>query len=943
MSTHDSELRKLRSQIASLDQKDAVALLSGEKPESDNSERHFQSLFENNHTIMLLIDPETGSLVDCNQAAAVFYGFDREQLNTMKLQDLSILGKDETLQALQKIKTNQRRCFHFKHRRADGVICDGDLYGGMMQMADRDLLYSIVHDVSENRRAIAALQKSKDKLKSIFRASPIGIGLVVDRHFVEVNKRFCNITGYSKDELLGSSSRMLYANEKIYQWVGKEKYDQIRQTGTGTVDTQFQTKDGKIVDVLLSSTPVDPNDLNAGITVTVLDISKRKQVEKALRESEHRLTAAGKVAYDLIWEWDVSRNDLKWFGDYQELLGYNIDELEHGVDSWLELIHPDDRQSLGEILPRITHGKDHLQHEFRVQHKDGNYRYWSQSGLPSYDDKGNITKWVGVCTDITEKRKAKEDLQKHQIEIDAIYQNAPLFMLLIDQNFQIRKMNQPTAEMTGSRVDKVHGKSWGEALRCLSFLETPNGCGFGSKCSTCPVRNSVTATLNTETNVQGVEATFSFVRDQKEHEMSVLLSTVFLRLPDENMVLVCMQNITELKRTESERELFEQQFYQAQRLESIGRLAGGVAHDLNNLLSPILGYGEMLVDSIAAHDPRRNQVQEVVNAGLRARDLVRQLLAFSRKQTLEFKTFDLNGLIQDFRKLLRRTIREDVQLTVKLDQGLPFIQGDVGQLEQVVMNLVVNSQDALEEEGEITIETSKRYLGVSDVALLKNMKPGAYVMLAVTDNGCGMDSSVCDQIFEPFFTTKSRDRGTGLGLATVYGIVQQHNGNIVVSSIQGEGTTFTIYLPVAEDKGFEPHKKKKEPWEGRIGVETVMVVEDDKDVRKLASTILGQKGYTVLAAKGGNDALQLLERYDGQVDLLLTDVVMPEMNGKQLHDRMVLKYPKAKVLFMSGYSNNVIAYRGVLNQEVNFIQKPFSYKLLLSKVREVLDQESPPD
>jgi PAS domain S-box-containing protein len=388
------------------------------------------------------------------------------------------------------------------------------------------------------------------------------------------------------------------------------------------------------------------------------------------------------------------------------------------------------------------------------------------------------------------------------------------------------------------------------------------------------------------------------------------------------------------KEAEAEKERIEDQYRQSQKVEALGRLAGGVAHDLNNLLTPIIGYAEMLMEDFSPKDDRKEFADQIVQAGYGARNMVRQLLAFGRKQTLENKLLNLNKVIADFKKLLRRTIREDIELDIILSPDIGSIKADIGQLEQVIMNLCVNAQDAMLQSGRLTLETAMVHLDELYVAHHAGTRQGRYVMLAVSDTGCGIDQVTRDHIFEPFFSTKG-DQGTGLGLATVYGIVKQHGGNIWVYSEPQGGTVFKVYLPVAgeADKDLIPTEKKIDRLEGS---ETVLLVEDNDQVRRLAEAILTRRGYTLISAANGAQALAALSTHDNMVDLLLTDVVMPDMNGKELYERTLQQCPDIKVLYMSGYSGNVIAHRGILDAGVRFIQKPFTVQGLAAKVREVM-------
>lgn len=398
------------------------------------------------------------------------------------------------------------------------------------------------------------------------------------------------------------------------------------------------------------------------------------------------------------------------------------------------------------------------------------------------------------------------------------------------------------------------------------------------------------------------------------------------------------RDITESLRLNQEKEKLEEHYHQSQKVESIGRLAGGVAHDLNNLLTPILGYSELLLEDSAVEGDQRVFAGEILRSGGKARDLVGQLLAFSRKQTLQYKPVDLDKAVAGFEQLLRRTIREDIEIVIIPSPTVNSVMADIVQIEQVIMNLAVNASDAMPGGGTLTIETAALELDEGYTATHPEAKPGSYVMLAFSDTGEGMDEETRLHLFEPFYSTKG-DQGTGLGLATVYGIVKQHEGNIWVYSERGKGTTFKVYLPLAEEASVEEQTSKAIPTD-LTGDETILLVEDNEQVRRLTHDILRRQGYVVLVAENGPEALTILEAQENLLDLLLTDVVMPRMNGKELYERCIEKSPWLKVLYMSGYTDEVIAHRGVLDEGVALIQKPFTVPDLAAKVREVLDRDS---
>jgi CheY-like chemotaxis protein len=371
-------------------------------------------------------------------------------------------------------------------------------------------------------------------------------------------------------------------------------------------------------------------------------------------------------------------------------------------------------------------------------------------------------------------------------------------------------------------------------------------------------------------------------------------------------------------------------------MESVGTLAGGVAHDFNNILTVILGCAEILTVRFPATDPSYQTVEEIRQAANRAAGLTRQLLAFSRKQILQPKVIGINSIVTEMDRMLRRLIGEDIDIVTVLEDGLWNVKADPGQIEQVVMNLAVNARDAMPGGGKLTIETSNVVLSEEFSQRHHPVTPGVYVMLAISDTGEGMDEKTASKIFEPFFTTKEQGKGTGLGLSTVYGIVKQSGGFIWVYSEIGKGSTFRVYFPRTEVSG-DVRDKTVPPVEDLRGEKTILLVEDDESIRRLAAGILGLYGYTVVPAGDGEEALRLAGAHEGEISLLLTDVVMPRMGGRELYDRIRQQRPEIKVLYMSGYTDNAIVHQGVLDQGTAFLQKPYSPTSLAKKVREVLE------
>jgi len=390
---------------------------------------------------------------------------------------------------------------------------------------------------------------------------------------------------------------------------------------------------------------------------------------------------------------------------------------------------------------------------------------------------------------------------------------------------------------------------------------------------------------------------------------------------------------------ERERQLLQSQIFQSQKMESIGRLAGGVAHDFNNILTAILSYTELSLMKLDEGHPVRSHLVSIREASEKAAALTHQLLAFSRRQVLEMKAVDLNKVIEGMADMVSRMIGEDILLDVKTGATISTIRADRGQIEQVLLNLAMNARDAMTSGGRLLIETMDVDLNDALLRAQETVTFDKYIMLMVADTGAGMTAEVRDRIFEPFFTTKELGRGTGLGLATVYGIVKQHSGNIIVESEPGKGTTFKVFFPIAGERGQEQDKDHDHGLSGPLpaGNEVVLVVEDDPSVRELVREVLVPLGYKVLATVGGDDALRMSDSYDGPVDLLLTDVVMPGMNGKQLAEVLRIKRPGIKVLYMSGYAHDALSTQGMLEPGIAMIHKPFRTVTLANQVRQVLD------
>jgi len=517
-----------------------------------------------------------------------------------------------------------------------------------------------------------------------------------------------------------------------------------------------------------------------------------------------------------------------------------------------------------------------------------------------------------------ERKRAEEALQRVSRQNELILSSAAEGIYGLDLQGRTIFVNPAAARMIGWAVDDLLGKSLHAILHHSKpdrTLYPQEECPIYATCMDGAVHQVGDEVFwRKDGTCFPVEYTSTPIRD--EHGMIV-------------GAVVTFRDVTERKK-------LEEQLRQSQKMEAIGQLTGGIAHDFNNLLTIINGYSEMTLQLLKADDPLRSNVEAVRQAGERAASLTRQLLTFSRRQVLEPKVLDLNAVVTNIDKMLQRLIGEDIDLVPKLQPGLGRVKVDPGEIEQVIMNLAVNARDAMPQGGKLTIATKNVELDENYTKRHVGIKPGPYVMLAVSDNGCGMDKATQKRIFEPFFTTKEKGKGTGLGLATVYGIVKQSSGSIWMYSEVGGGTVFKIYLPMIQGdaEAIAPKAGLAKPLRGS---ETVLVVEDQAEIRQLISKVLKECGYVVLEAGHGKAAFRISGRYEGMIHLMITDLVMPVISGRELRDRLASARPNMKVLFISGYTDDAVLRHGILEKGVAFIQKPFTPDSLLRKVREVLD------
>ena len=633
--------------------------------------------------------------------------------------------------------------------------------------------------------------------------------------------------------------------------------------------------------------------------------------EEALRESQQLLAQMQHIARIGTWAWDVGTDTINWSDELFRLYGLEPQSFVISYDTFLPLIHPDDRAMVDGIVRGAFETRQPFAFDYRILWPDGSLRWLHGRGDVVVDDDGRVVRMVGSSQDITNRKQTESELrqQAHILETisDAVIVT-DIYGIVSEWNPAAERIfGYSKAEMLGQPLQRISGV---DNLPALEQQLSEAFKRYGRWAGELPFRG--------KDDIRGVADVIVAVQRDAQGRASSIISV--------------SRDVTERKRLEA-------QLQQSQKMEAVGRLAGGIAHDFNNMLTAVKGYTEFLLEDLDQRDPRRTDVQEIAKASDRAASLTRQLLAFSRKQVLQPRPIDLNEVVEAMEKMLRRLIGEDVHVVTRLDPDLRLVEADPSQVEQVVMNLAVNARDAMPTGGILTIETRNATLDKVEADWVA--KPGSYAVLSISDTGIGMDAATRAQIFEPFFTTKPVGQGTGLGLSTVYGIVTQSGGHVSVYSEPGQGSTFKVYLPHVRAPEIGPVLGPAVLRFPR-GSETIVLVDDDEGVRAVARRILQRAGYTVLSAPDGVEAMRMIAEAGGRVDLVVTDVVMPGIGGRDLVTHVRDTYPDLRVLFVSGYTEEGIRRHGVLDTESAFLEKPFTAERLAQKVREVLDNPRRP-
>ncbi len=891
----------------------------------DQSEERFRALLEAAPDAMVVVD-ESGEMVVVNAQTELLFGYSRDEL----------IGRP-----VEMLMPEHLRGAHAGHRRSysadrrvrpmgaglelHGLHGDGHEIPIEISLSPLDtpvgvLVVAAIRDVTDRMRTEAALREAEARFRSFFEHAPIGdVIFGSDGRYVEVNDAFCELVGYSREELQELTWRELTHPDDLERDV--ELVLKLLQGDVETyqIEKRYVHRLGHSVWALLTASLFHGAEGEPLHFVSqVVDVTERRLAQEAVAESAARLAEAQRLAHVGSWEWRVEENVLAWSDELYRILAIDPGSGELSYERYLERIHPDDRTRFESVVSKTFEAGGSYAHEYRVVLPDGTTRWIQGRGQIEIGPEGPA-RLRGTAQDITERKEAEQRLVDAELRYRTLVERLPLATY-------IRPLDMSRPNVYASpQVEQMLGYSaeeWQGNPRLLAEIVHPDD------------RQRVLA------EAARVRSTGEPFRGEYRY---IARDGRVVWVQDETYVVQdehgepCVQgyllDITERKQAEEERDRLRDELHHSQKLDAIGQLAGGVAHDFNNMLTAIKGYSELLLDGLEPGSPLRAEAEQIRRAADQASGMTSQLLAFSRKQPSQPKLIDLNEVVSAASDLLRRLVGGAVELVADARAQVAGVLADPTQIEQVLLNLAVNARDAMPAGGTLRITTQNVEIG-EERAAEHEAVAGSYVVISVADTGQGMDASTKERVFEPFFTTKGPGQGSGLGLATVYGIVKQSSGFVRVESEPHAGSVFEVYLPCAT-AGPSPNGLPADQLGAPGGQNgSVLLVEDEEIVRDLARTVLERAGYSVRAAVNGADALALCAQATTEIDLLVTDMVMPGMGGRELAERVLALRPGAGVVLMSGYTEEAPVVEIAEGVAAGFLQKPFAPGALVRVARE---------
>ncbi len=918
----EDEIARLRQEVSTL-----RAQLAHPQPQSgpDGCDTLFRAIYDQAQYFAGLLAPD-GNLRHANRVACALIGRPPAELRGQPFWDTPWWTHSPAEQAklragIVRAAQGENVQFETLHRDAGDSLHPVN-FSLRPVLGDTGQVIALVaegHDSTAQKQALEQHRQMAAEQRTILNTITAGLCLLKERRVQWFNPAYAAMFGYSPEELVGVDVRQTYANLEDFERVGREGYARLAQGSGYSTEALQRRRDGTTFWCNISGRALNPRQLEDGSIWLLHDITQRRQADEALRLSEERLETAQAQARIGSWEFDPVTRTIVWSKEMYRLAGRDPRQGPPSPETVLELLHPDDRPRMTQATRQAAQSEAPCTCEYRSNPAHGPIRHFLSIIQSARDPAGRLLHLDGTFQEITERKRAEEAARESEHRFQRLVENSNDIIAVIDARGAYLSVSGPLKAILGYVPEELVGRTGFELLHPADTI----------------------ATAQALARALADPGVTHRVENRHRHKLGhwvdlEVVGTNWMHDPVIRGVVLNIREISARKRAEQERTTLQEQLQQAMKMEAVGRLAGGVAHDFNNLLTVITGNVELAAGELAPADPLSQYLAEVARAAESAASLTRQLLAFSRRQLIEPRTINLSELVENLRKMLHRLIGEDIELRTLLAADLASVKVDPGQFDQVVVNLAVNARDAMPGGGCLTLATANVALDEAYCRRHPEVKPGRYVRLAVQDTGQGMSPDVQQRLFEPFFTTKPKGRGTGLGLAVIFGIVKQAGGSIEVESEPGQGTTFNIHLPCCDDPAEKLRPATVAPDLPR-GHETILLAEDDPSVRGLATTMLKRQGYHVLTAANGDDALALAAQHPERIDLLLTDVVMPGMNGRELSERLLRLRPGLAVLFASGYTEDTILRHGVRGETPRFLTKPFTLPTLANKVRQVLD------
>jgi len=772
----------------------------------------------------------------------------------------------------------------------------------------RSRLSELERELLESREALQAAAEARARYEALLDRSLLCVYIHdLQGRFLEANRAALDLLGYRPEDI--PSLNIVSLVDETDLPLALDAFQTLLREGAQHRPSRYRlrARDGTRVWVEAETCLLNRPGAPPRILGIARDITPQKESEAGLPESERRGRDLLELLPETVFEVDLEGNLLFANRAAYRIFGYTEEDIRSGVKG-RDMFAPEDRERAERNRARRLHGEAFWGEEYTAVRKDGTRFPVAVYSNPVFRD-GAPAGLRGIIVDITRRKQTEEALRRSEEKYRFLVENANDAVFVLQDNC-MKFHNRRAEEVTGYAS---------EELRQIPFIEHVHP----------EDREMVLDRHLRRLGGESFPSTYPFrVGNKRQDTLWVEINAVLIPWEERPAVLCIIRDITEVKN-------LEDQLQQARRMEAVGRLAGGIAHDFNNMMTVVTGYSEILLQRLSPEDPAYRSVREIKRAGDHAAQLTRQILAFSRRQMLQPRVMDLNRIVRGMDPMLRRVIGENLELHVALAPGLGCVKADPAQMEQVIVNLVINARDAMPQGGRLSIQTADVDLP-GNTALAKGEVPGGtYVMLSVTDTGAGMDEETVNRAFEPFFTTKRMDQGTGLGLSTVYGIVKQSDGHVTVESAPGKGSVFRVYLPRVQEAPEPDVLLAMEPAAPVDAGKTVLVVEDEDSVRDLVRKILSRNGYQVLEAADGEEALTASERHGREIDLLVTDVMMPRMSGPELFQRLSRARPSMRVLYISGYADLPEIPGEAETVSTIFLEKPFTPEDLLRKVRDL--------